>query len=92
MNEPEEEKNPTAKAWETITLPWGKMTIMFAVMLIGLLHIVIGLNHDNGGVYYAGAFLLPAAFIWGGLFLKEESSGIRITLLAVGGYIIAALL
>jgi hypothetical protein len=92
MPETEEEKNHATTVRETIIVPYGKMTLMAAVMFLGLLLVVIGLDRNNDGVYYAGAFLLPAAFIWGGLFLKEESSGIRVTLLAVGGYLIASLL
>ena len=92
MPESEKEKNPTTAAPESITLPYGKLTIMFAVMLIGLMLLVIGLDRGNSVVYYIGAFFLPAALLWGGLFLKAESLGIRITLLAVGGYLIAALL
>src|SRR4030042_662955 len=92
MQETEQEKNPSITAPKTITLPFGKIPILFAVIFVGLLLIAIGLNRGNDEVYYAGAFILPAALLWGGLFLKEEGSGIRITLLAVGGYLAASLL
>ena len=90
MSETEQENN--TKGSEIITLPYGKMTIMFGVMLLGLLLVVIGLDRSNSVIYYIGAFFLPAAFIWGGLFLNEENIKIRITLLAIGGFLIAALL
>jgi len=88
----EKEKEPSITAPRTITLPFGKTAVLFAAILLGLLLVVIGLDIENDGVYYAGAFILPAALLWGGLFLDEESPGIRITLLAVGGYLAAALL
>jgi hypothetical protein len=88
----EMEKEPTTAAPKTVSLQFEKQIILFGVMLLGLLLIIIGLNVETDEVYYAGAFILPAALLWAGLFLKEESSGMRITLLAVGGYLIASLL
>jgi hypothetical protein len=76
----------------TITVPLGKTVLLFAGIFVGLLLLVIGLDQKNDAVYYAGAFILPAALLWGSLFLGEESPGIRIALLAVGGFLIAALL
>jgi hypothetical protein len=61
-------------------------------MLLGLLLLVIGRERGIDGVYYAGALILPTALFWSSFFPKEESPGIRITLLAVGGYLIASLL
>ena len=92
MQEMEKEKGPGISVPKTITLPLGKTAILFAVVLLGLLLVVIGPSIENEGVYYAGAFILPAALFWAGLFLKEESGGVRITLLAIGGYLVAALL
>ena len=90
MQETEKEKGPGISRPQAITLPLGKTAILFAVVLFGLLLVVIGLNIENEGVYYAGAFILPAALFWAGLFLKEESGRVRITLLAIGGYLVAA--
>jgi len=86
-----EQGEHTTAGRDIITLPYGQMTIMFAVMLLGLLLVVIGLDRDNSIVYYIGAFFLPASLLWGGLFLKEEDIKIRITMLAVGGFLIATL-
>ena len=95
MQETEKEKNlsttvPLGK--NEITIPFGKNAAVFFLMFVGLLLLVIGLDRNNDGVYYAGAFILPAALLWGGLFLEEESPGLRIALVAVGGYLVAALL
>lgn len=92
MQEREKEKEPNAAAPKTVSLQFEKQIIVFGVMLLGLLLVIIGLNVESDEVYYAGTFILPAALLYAGLFLKEESSGIRITLLAVGGYLIASLL
>lgn len=88
----EKEKEPTSITPKTVSLQFEKTIILFGVMLLGLLLVIIGLNVESDEVYYAGAFILPGALLWAGLFLKEESTGIRITLLAVGGYLIASLL
>ena len=74
------------------SLPVGSTVIMFVAILVGLLLLVIGDSQNSSGVYYAGAFILPAALFWGAFFLKEENTGLRIAFLAVGGYLAASLL
>jgi hypothetical protein len=75
---------------QDMMVPIGPRLMVFAGILLGLLLLVIGDSRNISGVTYAGKFILPAALIWGGLYLKEESAGIRITLLAVGGVMIIA--
>jgi hypothetical protein len=59
--------------------------VTFGGILLGILLLVIGDAQAIKGVTYAGKFILPVALFWGGLCLKDESVGIRITLIALGG-------
>ena len=68
------------------------ITATFIAVAVGLLLIVIGVGTRNEGVTLAGTFILPLALIWGGFFLEEQSLPVKVTLLAIGGLIIVALI
>jgi hypothetical protein len=51
---------------------------------------VIGVGASVKWVTYAGKFILPAALFWGGFYLKEESTGVRITLIVLAGVVVIA--
>jgi hypothetical protein len=75
---------------QSITVPMGTKFMLFAGILLGMLLLVLGNSLGVEGLRHAGAFILPAALFWGGFYLKEEGLGIRIALLAVAGYLVAA--
>lgn len=75
---------------QSVSLPLGTRLIVFIGILVGMLLLVLGDSLEASGVYYAGAFILPVTLLWGSLYMKEESIGLRITLLAVGGYLVAS--
>jgi putative Mn2+ efflux pump MntP len=70
-----------------VTTSDTKWVVLIGVAL-GLLLRVIGVDIGNYEVNLAATFILPLALFWGGLFLKEDSTAIRITLLAIGGLIL----
>jgi len=61
---------------------------VFIAIAVGLLLIVVGASIENGGVASAGAYILPLALIWGGLFLQTQSTAVKATLVAIGGIMI----
>jgi hypothetical protein len=77
------------KVPQNISFPIGPKLILFACILLGLLFLMIGNWANVEALHQIGAFLLPAAFFWGGFYVNE-GAGVRIALLAVGGYLAAA--
>jgi len=65
---------------------------LFLAVAFGLLLVVIGLGSGTEEVFFTGAFILPVALLWGGLFPVEESTPIRVTLLAISGLLLAAII
>lgn len=80
-------QEPNQEPKQTITVPVGPKLIIFACILLGLLFLMLGNWINVEALRQLGAFILPAAFLYGGFYLKEDGAGIRITLLAVGGYL-----
>ena len=75
---------------QTITVPAVTNLMVFTCILLGLFLLVIGDSRNIKWVIYAGKFILPAALLWGGFYLKKESVAARVTLLALGGIMIVA--
>lgn len=65
------------------------MRELFGAVAVGLLLLVIGIGTGTEWVFYAGAFILPLALLWGGLFKSEQNTPVRVALLAVAGLLIA---
>jgi len=64
--------------------------MLLAGLAVGLLLLVIGASIPNRGTFYAGAFILPMSLFWGGLFLQEEGTPLRVAMMAIGGFLAAA--
>ncbi len=84
MQETGKEKN------QGLTVPIETKLILFGAILLGMLLLVLGASLKVSGLHYAGIFILPAALFWGGFYLKEESLGVRITLLAIAGIVVVS--
>lgn len=69
---------------------WGKRTVMLAGIVLGLAMQYTGyrLPEPNADLILIGSYLLPISLLWGGMFLSEESTPLRVTLLAIGGIIL----
>lgn len=61
---------------------------IFLVILLGILLIVLGSGIPNDWLCLIGSFLFALALIWGGIFVKDESIPIRVTMLAIAGLIV----
>ena len=79
-----EQKDTEQKQVTTSDTKW----VVLIGVALGLLLRVIGADIGNYEVNLAATFILPLSLFWGGLFLKEDSTAIRITLLAIGGLIV----
>jgi hypothetical protein len=64
--------------------------VTFGGILLGILLLVIGVGASVKWVTYTGKFILPAALFWGGFYLKEDSVGVRITLIVLAGIVVIA--
>lgn len=69
---------------------WGKKSVVLIGVALGLVLQYIGyrLSEPNPDLILIGSFLIPLSLLWGGLFLSEEGTPLRVTLLAVGGIIL----
>ena len=67
------------------------MLEMFAALALGLLLAIIGAGASSEWVYLIGILIIPLALLWGALFKAEDDVRIKITLLAIAGLIIAAI-
>jgi hypothetical protein len=56
---------------------------------VGLALLVAGSWAENEACTNIGTFILPLAFVWGGLMKGDERFGVRITLLIIGGVLLA---
>jgi len=74
--------------WEMCKAACRGMMGVFGGAAIGLLLLVIGNGIDNKGTMLAGIFILPIAFLWGGLYRSEQSMAQKITLLAIAGVLL----
>ena len=68
------------------------MLEMFAVLVLGLLLTIIGAGAEVKWLYLIGILILPLALLWGALLKAEDDIRIKITLLAMAGIIIAAII
>ena len=64
---------------------------MFAALVLGLLLTIIGAGAEVKWLYLIGILILPLALLWGALLKAEDDVRIKITLLAMAGIIIAAI-
>ena len=69
---------------------WGKRLTMLLGVGLGMVMQYIGyrLSEPNADLVIIGTYILPLSLLWGGLFLSEESTPLRITLLAIGGIVL----
>ena len=65
---------------------------VFLVIVLGILLIVIGSGAENAWTCLIGALIFAASLLWGGLFLASENLALRITMLAIAGLAIIALI
>ena len=68
------------------------MLEMFAALALGLLLTIIGAGAEVKWLYLIGILILPLALLWGALLKAEDDIRIKITLLAMAGIIIAAII
>ncbi len=61
----------------------------FIAAAVGLALLVAGSWADIEACTNIGTFIVPLAFLWGGLLKGEERFGLRITLLIIGGVLLA---
>jgi len=83
-----EQKEKEKKTDIMVTMETKMVT--FGGILLGILLLVIGVGASVKWVTYAGKFILPAALFWGGFYLKEESTGVRITLIVLAAVVVIA--
>ena len=67
------------------------MLEMFGALLVGLVLTIIGAGADVEWLYLIGVLILPLTLLWGALFKVEDDIKIKITLLAMAGLIMAAI-
>ena len=58
---------------------------VFLLVALGLLLIMLGAGIPNDWVRLVGSLIFALSLFGGGLFLKEESKGVKITMLAIAG-------
>lgn len=66
------------------------MLEMFGALFLGLLLTMIGAGADVEWLYLIGVIIMPLALLWGALFKAEDDIKIKITLLAMAGLLMAA--
>jgi len=67
------------------------MLEMFAALVLGIIFTVIGYGAEVKWLYIIGVLIMPLALLWGALFKAEDDIKIKITLLAMAGIIMAAI-
>ena len=69
---------------------WGKRSVVLIGVALGMALQYIGyrLSEPNADLIIIGSYILPLSLLWGGMFLSEESTPLRVTLLAAGGLIL----
>jgi hypothetical protein len=65
--------------------------MVFLAVALGILLAIIGTGTDSEWVYLIGTLIIPIALLWGGLFLEGQTLAMRIAMLAVGGYVVGAI-
>ena len=71
---------------------WIKRLIVLVGIILGMAMQYIGyrLSEPNADLIVIGTYILPLSLLGGGLLLSEESTPLRVTLLAIGGIILMA--
>jgi len=69
---------------------WIKRSVVLIGILLGMVMQYIGyrLPEPNADLIVIGTYILPLSLLWGGMFLSEESTPLRVTLLAIGGIVL----
>ena len=67
-----------------------KRSVLLIGILLGMVMQYIGyrLSEPNADLILIGTYILPLSLLWGGMFLSEESTPLRVTLLAIGGIVL----
>ena len=68
------------------------MLEMFGALFLGIIFTVIGYGAEVKWLFLIGVLILPLATLWGALFKAEQDMPIKITLLAVSGALLAAII
>jgi hypothetical protein len=68
------------------------MLEMFGLLFLGLIFTVVGYGAEVKWLFLIGLLIMPLALLWGALFRAEDDIRIKITLLAIAGIIIAAII
>jgi len=84
----QDNQRPPKRAVLTI----GTSMLLVGAAALGLLLMVIGAGVGSNGMVLAGIFIFPMAFIAGGVFSSDEVLPVRITLIAIGGLFVIAVL
>ena len=61
----------------------------FGAAAFGLLLLLIGALADVEALKFIGIFIMPLAVLYGGVFKTEDSVPLKITMLAIGGLLLA---
>lgn len=69
---------------------WVKRSVVLIGILLGMVMQYIGyrLPEPNVDLMVIGVYILPLSLLWGGMLLSEESTPLRVTLLAIGGIVL----
>lgn len=67
------------------------MREMAAALALGLLLAIIGAGTGVEWLYLIGVLILPLALLWGAFYRVEDDTKLKITLLAMAGIIMAAM-
>jgi hypothetical protein len=67
------------------------MIEMIAALALGLLLTIIGAGANVEWLYLIGILILPLALLWGAVYRAGDDQKLKITLLAMAGIIMAAI-
>jgi hypothetical protein len=69
----------------------NRLQAVFLGVILGILLIIIGIGTESDWVFLIGTLITPIALFWGGLFLEGQTLAMRIAMVAVGGFIVGAI-
>lgn len=67
------------------------MLEMLAALALGLLLTIIGAGAEVKWLYLIGILILPLVLLWGAIYRTGDDTKLKITLLAMAGIIMAAI-
>ena len=67
------------------------MLEMLAALALGLLLTIIGAGAEVKWLYLIGVLIMPLALLWGAFYKAGDDTKLKITLMAMAGLIIAAI-